>query len=105
MAIELSDDSAITAMIYTNAGESVTYNGTIDGAVSIKVILDRSAEDWPSGFEIQAPDILPSARVQVSDIESPRRGDTILDSDANQYTVDTYRLLNKSEWIMSLNNG
>lgn len=105
MALENAFASAMTTAIYAAAGQSVAYTGSVDGAVSIKVILDSSAEDWPSDFEAQAPEVLSSARVTIADVPSPRRGDTILDADSNTWTVDTYRKLNEQEWTMELSDG
>lgn len=105
MPITLAFDTQMTAALYSALGEAVTYTGSVDGAVSIDAIIDRPDEQFPAEFEVTVSDSNVTARIKVADVPAPRRGDTLVDVNNGQYTVDTYQKINASEWAMELRGG
>ena len=102
MALELTDQRAQTELIYASLGEAVTYIGSCQGEVSIKAIIDRASEFFPTRFESQVSDGDVKCRIQKSDVIEPMRGDTLTDSDGSWFRVDAYSSINSQEWQLEV---
>ena len=107
MAIEQAFETTMTAALYAALGQTVTYTGSIDGVVSIKVMIRDVGELIADDFETLAADADASARVNLVDVPSPRENDTIATIDGTSYTVDSYQRHPEStkEWLMVLRRG
>lgn len=93
-------ETAITAALYSVLGNAVTYTSQAQGALSINVILNTSSTLF--GPVSQTAEDITTARVNLSDVTTPQRGDTIENSAGATFIVDAVDQENNVEWLLTL---
>jgi hypothetical protein len=99
MAWEDFETGMLTAQ-YRICGQSVTYNAQDADAKTIFAIVDDAAEVF--GFETETAERVARARVKLTDVVTPRRGDLITMSAGIVYEVDGVEKNNNVEWLLTL---
>ena len=103
---EITYQQQMLARVYAILGQTVTYAGTVDSG-TIKMVTSGTDAEFPGGFDSQAADNDVAIRVMLSDIQAPRRGDTLTALDGTVYTVDAYMRQPNSpyEWQLRCTRG
>lgn len=92
--------TALVDAAYTALGQTVTYTPSGATGASIQAIVDNSSDLFGIGSE--TAEGVSRARVKVSDVTQPGRGDTITMADATVYIVDSVDIENNAEWLLQM---
>ena len=95
-----AQDTAMTNAIYTALGNAVNYSSQTQGELSINVILSISSNLF--GEFGQTAEEVTTARVKISDVTLPERGDEITNAAGAVYVVDSVDRLNDLEYSLTL---
>jgi hypothetical protein len=99
MAFETME-SAMTVALYAALGNAVTYTAQDAEAASIYAIVSDTSIDI--GQDSQMSEDLTFARIKISDVATPRRGDRIETAAGKVLVVDAVRRENNVEWSLTL---
>jgi hypothetical protein len=93
--------SMMDAIYGTQLASAATYTDALDVDTSLSVIFRQVDDLALAGADIGIRGSTITARVRVSELAQPKKGDTLAIGD-NCYRVDGYDRLNDLEWILEL---
>lgn len=93
--------SMVAAIYGTQLASAATYSNDSGADSSVSVIFRQSDDLALAGADIGIRGSTITARVRVSEVAQPKKGDLLAIGD-NNYRVDGYDRLNDLEWILEL---